>query len=89
MRVSPLAYSSTLKIEAKCSSGTSVDFQQPTRRYIPKDRSQIFQLVNNGTSSLVCSHICIPKYANKYATPQVIVFVMLQELVMFRVNRWA
>jgi hypothetical protein len=29
-----LAYS-TLKMEAKCSSGTSVDFQRTTRHYIP------------------------------------------------------
>jgi hypothetical protein len=35
--VSCSAYSSTLKIEAICSSETSVDFQQTTRRYIPED----------------------------------------------------
>jgi hypothetical protein len=33
------AYSSTLKLEAICSSETSVDFQRTTRRYIPKDRT--------------------------------------------------
>jgi hypothetical protein len=32
-----LAYFSTLKMEAICSSQTSVDFQQTTRRYIPED----------------------------------------------------
>jgi hypothetical protein len=37
MLVSCLAYSSTLKMEAICSSDTSVDFQQFTRRYIPED----------------------------------------------------
>jgi hypothetical protein len=36
-----LTYSSTLKMEATCSSGTSVDFRQTTRRYtsIPEDRT--------------------------------------------------
>jgi hypothetical protein len=36
--VSCLAYSSTLKIEATCSSETSVYFQRTTRRYITEDR---------------------------------------------------
>jgi hypothetical protein len=31
------AYSSTLKMEAICSSETSADFQRTTRRYIPED----------------------------------------------------
>jgi hypothetical protein len=35
--VSCLAYSSTLNMEATCSSETSGDFQQPTWRYIPED----------------------------------------------------
>jgi hypothetical protein len=34
-----LAYSSTLKMKETCSSETSVDFQQTTRRYIPEDRT--------------------------------------------------
>jgi hypothetical protein len=37
--VSCLTYSSTLKIEATCSSETSVDFQLTTRCYIPEDRT--------------------------------------------------
>jgi hypothetical protein len=37
--VSCLAYSSTLKMEAKCSSETSVDFQRTTRSYIPEYRT--------------------------------------------------
>jgi hypothetical protein len=32
-----LAYSYTLKMEAAYSSGTSVDFQRTTWRYIPED----------------------------------------------------
>jgi hypothetical protein len=36
MPVSCLPYSSTLKMEAVCSSETSVDFQRTTRRYIPE-----------------------------------------------------
>jgi hypothetical protein len=35
--VSCSAYSSTLKMEAICSSETSVDFQRTTQRYIPED----------------------------------------------------
>jgi hypothetical protein len=34
-----LAYSSTLKMEATFSSGTSVDFQQAVRCYIPDDKT--------------------------------------------------
>jgi hypothetical protein len=37
--VSCLAYSSTLKMEETCSSETSVDFQQTTRRYVPEYRT--------------------------------------------------
>jgi hypothetical protein len=34
-----LAYSSTLKMEATCSSEMSVDFQWATQHYIPEDRT--------------------------------------------------
>jgi hypothetical protein len=37
--MSPLASGSTLKMEAKCSSETSVDFQRNILRYIPDDRT--------------------------------------------------
>jgi hypothetical protein len=37
--VSCSAYSSILKMEAKCSSETSVDFQRTTRRRIPEGRT--------------------------------------------------
>jgi hypothetical protein len=37
--VSWRAYSSTLKIEATCSSETLVGFQRTTRRYIPEDKT--------------------------------------------------
>jgi hypothetical protein len=39
MLVSCLAHSSTLKIEATCSSETPVDFERTTWRYIPQDRT--------------------------------------------------
>jgi hypothetical protein len=39
--VSCLAYSSTLKMEATCSTETFVDFQQTTQRYIPKSKSKL------------------------------------------------
>jgi hypothetical protein len=35
-----LAYSSTLKMEAVCSSEMSVDFQRNVSRYIPEDRKR-------------------------------------------------
>jgi hypothetical protein len=37
MAVSFLAYPSTLKLEATCSSETSVDFQRTRWRYISED----------------------------------------------------
>jgi hypothetical protein len=37
--ISCLAYASNLKIEATCSSETSVDFERTTRRYIPEDKT--------------------------------------------------
>jgi hypothetical protein len=43
--VSCLAYS-TLKMEAICSSETSIDFQRTTRRYIPEDRTTTTCLPN-------------------------------------------
>jgi hypothetical protein len=39
MLVYCLAYSSTLKMEAICSSETSVYFHRTTRRYMPEDRT--------------------------------------------------
>jgi hypothetical protein len=39
MLVSCLAYFSNLKMEATCSSETSVDFQRTTRRYVPEDKA--------------------------------------------------
>jgi hypothetical protein len=37
MLVSCLTYSSTLKMETKCSSEMSVEYQRTTQRYIPED----------------------------------------------------
>jgi hypothetical protein len=42
MLVSFLAYSSTLKMEAACSSEKSVDFQRITRRYNTEERIQLY-----------------------------------------------
>jgi hypothetical protein len=55
MLVFRLAFSSTLKMEATCSSETLVDFHWTTRRYIPEDiifiatavRSSIHSKVNH------------------------------------------
>jgi hypothetical protein len=41
MPISSLAYSSTLKMDAICSSETSIDFQQTTWCYIFEDRTDI------------------------------------------------
>jgi hypothetical protein len=38
-KISSLAYSSTLKMEATCSSETSVDFQRATLRYITEGKT--------------------------------------------------
>jgi hypothetical protein len=42
MLVSYLAYSSTLKMETKYSSETSVDFQLTTRSYMPEERTLLY-----------------------------------------------
>jgi hypothetical protein len=42
--ISILAYSSTLKMEATCSSEMSVDFQLTTR-YIPEDRAVLIRCI--------------------------------------------
>jgi hypothetical protein len=40
-QVSCSTYSSTLKMNAICSSETSVDFKRNTRRYIPEDNTGV------------------------------------------------
>jgi hypothetical protein len=52
MLVSRLAYSSTLKMEAICSSETSVDVHRNARRYIPEDRALHNHRCNNLKSSI-------------------------------------
>jgi hypothetical protein len=52
--VSCLAYSSTLKIEATCSSEASVDFQRTTRRYIPEYKSLHYHRCENLKSYKLC-----------------------------------
>jgi hypothetical protein len=49
------AYSSTLKMEAICSSETSVDFQRTTWRYISED------LFRSTTDSTFCIHQILEK----------------------------
>jgi hypothetical protein len=46
MLISLVACSSILKMEATCSSETSIDFQQTTRRYIPGGRTLHLPTVN-------------------------------------------
>jgi hypothetical protein len=46
MLVPFLAYSSTLRVEATCSSEMSVDFQWTTLRYIAEDRTLEFYSVS-------------------------------------------
>jgi hypothetical protein len=45
MLVSSLAYSPTLKMQAICSSETSVGFRRPTRHHIPEDRTTLNSFV--------------------------------------------
>jgi hypothetical protein len=45
-KISFLGYFSTLKMEATCSSVTSVDFQRTTRCHIPEDRNSSFGILN-------------------------------------------
>jgi hypothetical protein len=57
--VSYLAYYSTLKMEAICSSEASVEFQRITRRYIPEDRTLnlcLFLRRNSVFKVLLCTN---------------------------------
>jgi hypothetical protein len=56
--VSCLAYSSTLMMEAACSSETSVDFQWTTQCYIPEDRAHNNRCWNNLKSNRMKN--CLP-----------------------------
>jgi hypothetical protein len=56
--VSRLAYSLTLKMDATCSSETSVDFQRTTRRYIPKHRTlHVYYKYGKSVHSLPTNHL--------------------------------
>jgi hypothetical protein len=56
MLVSYLAYSSTVKTEATCSSETSVDFQRTIWRYIVEDRTLHNHCCENFKS---CAVLCL------------------------------
>jgi hypothetical protein len=66
--VSCLAYSSTLTMEAICSSETSVDFQRTARRYISKDRTLYFRDVWSVQIKTKCNNvtraICFVSHSN-------------------------
>jgi hypothetical protein len=51
--VSCLPYSLTLKMEATCSSETSVDFQRTTRRHIQEARTLLYMLFGRLVPSLI------------------------------------
>jgi hypothetical protein len=57
MMVSCLIYSSNLKMEATCSSVTSVDFHRTTWHYIPEDRT----LDNHCWANLKSYNLCTRK----------------------------
>jgi hypothetical protein len=57
--VSGLTNSSTLKMEATCSSETSIDFQCTTRRYIPEDRTIELQFLLKGQNNHQFSGNCL------------------------------
>jgi hypothetical protein len=46
--VSFLAYSSAMKMEATCSSETSVGFQRATRRYVTEGRTLLYLCISSG-----------------------------------------
>jgi hypothetical protein len=46
MLVSSLVYSSTLKIEAICSSEMPFDFKRTIRCYVPEDVNSLYVLVS-------------------------------------------
>jgi hypothetical protein len=56
MLVSFLAYSSTLNMEATCSSETSADFQRTTRHYIAEDRNLFQNEIVFVAFSLIFTH---------------------------------
>jgi hypothetical protein len=58
------AYSTTLKMEAACSTETLLDFQQTTRRYIPEDRT-IHNHCSENLKSYITGHVC-PRYLRIY-----------------------
>jgi hypothetical protein len=47
-------HSFTLKVEAVCSSETSIDFHRTTRRYIPEDRARLFVILQLCIFSICC-----------------------------------
>jgi hypothetical protein len=46
----------TLRMDAACSSETSVDFQQTARRYVPEDNTPPVLLLSSGSLFLVRIH---------------------------------
>jgi hypothetical protein len=59
MLVSCLAYSSTLKTEASCSSETLVDFYRTTQHYIPEYRTpQMFMLLHKNEMEIISRIKC-------------------------------
>jgi hypothetical protein len=72
------AYSSTLKMEAICSTETSIDIRRTTRRYIPEDSTLHNHRCENLKSwlclppacSLVCWTILLPWRWRRYVSPK-------------------
>jgi hypothetical protein len=63
--ISCSAYSSTLKMEAICSSETSVEFQRITQRYIPEDStlhhilcSVLMRVITSRSGFPLCGRAC-------------------------------
>jgi hypothetical protein len=77
-RESPLlwsTYSSTLKMEAICSSETSADIQRTTRRYIPQDGILISFL--NIFCALWVATITLDGSSGVRTYPKVIIFILI------------
>jgi hypothetical protein len=88
--VSCSAYSSTLKIDAICSSETLVDFQRTTRRYIPEDIASSTPFHNHRCENLksyiflIVFHV-IFLTGSYFFNAAVLVAEIMQDLLGFRV----
>jgi hypothetical protein len=97
MRVSCLVYSPGLTMEDTCSSDTSVDFEQTTRRYIPEDRTPLTTVVRTSNPTFFASYTQIYLYdiwrsvtcSNKTVSLKTKESIIMQKIVYIYIsNMW-